>query len=332
MGMGSGLPSSSGIQSENSALSAYLRDSRMQPSELYIPDSLGDTLATRTTTQYGHLYNGHKASVVKMELFIPYFNTDRYVIDPPQWWCVPLGQGKQQHQTIGPPGRHYPPIKWIQWRCSPKTTGNAHWLTLQNRSQSRKLIKVITDSFWGLLPGPTHETHATGHHMIPIGSMQKTWHLKQHYIKISIESIQHWMAHQMEKSLNLYHLAEITDIWSKLIQNLAKVGKNLSPSPHPAPKPISKGTGENFLANCERDFDSHLHHILHLDELLARDAKHHIQLGYHVINYPRYIPTTVELVQIIFLQHYWQAKGWFSLLQGWFLKQGNVQGHTQAYE
>ena len=81
MGTGSGLPSGLGIQSENSAFSAYLRDSGMQPSELYIPDGSGDTLAARTTTQYGHLYNGHKASVVKIESFVPYFNTDRYVID-----------------------------------------------------------------------------------------------------------------------------------------------------------------------------------------------------------------------------------------------------------
>ena len=58
---------------------------------------------------------------------------------------------------------------------------------------------------------------------------------------------------------------------------------------------------ENFLANHERDLDSHLHHILHLDELLARDAKHHVQLGYPVINYPRYIPTTVELCRASFL-------------------------------
>ena len=81
MGTGTGLPSSLGIQSENSAFSAYLRDSRMQPSELYIPDGSGDTLAARTTTQYGHLYNGHEASLVKIELFVPYFNTDRYVIN-----------------------------------------------------------------------------------------------------------------------------------------------------------------------------------------------------------------------------------------------------------
>ena len=90
------------------------------------------------------------------------------------------------------------------------------------------------------------------------------------------------------------HLAEITGIQSKLIWNLAKVGKTYhhlhTQLLHPSPEEL-----ENFLVNHEKDFDSHLHHILHLDDLLARDARHHIQLRYHVINYPRYIPTTVEL-------------------------------------
>ena len=45
----------------------------MQPSELYIPDGCGDMLASRTNTRYGHLNNGHKVSVVKIEVFIPYF-------------------------------------------------------------------------------------------------------------------------------------------------------------------------------------------------------------------------------------------------------------------
>ena len=97
----------------------------------------------------------------------------------------------------------------------------------------------------------------------------------------------------------LNHLAEITDIQSKLIQNLAKVGETyhhlctqlLNPSPEDL---------ENFLVNREKNFDSHLHHILHLDDLLARDARHHIQLGYHVFNYPRYIPTMVELCRSSF--------------------------------
>ena len=94
---GSGLPSSLGIQSENSAFSAYLRDSRMQPSELYIPDGLGDTLAARTNTRYGHLHIGHEASVIKIELFVPYFDTDRYVINHNNGDVYLWGQGKQQH-------------------------------------------------------------------------------------------------------------------------------------------------------------------------------------------------------------------------------------------
>ena len=56
----------------------------------------------------------------------------------------------------------------------------------------------------------------------------------------------------------------------------------------------------NFIWNHEKDFDCHLHHILHLDELLVRDARHHIQLGYPVLNYLRYIPTTVELCRSSF--------------------------------
>ena len=39
------------------------------------------TLLQPELLPFGHLYNGHKASVVKIESFIPYFNTDRYVID-----------------------------------------------------------------------------------------------------------------------------------------------------------------------------------------------------------------------------------------------------------
>ena len=53
----------------------------MQPSELYIPDGSGDMLASRTNTRYEHLNNGHEVFVVKIESFIPYFDSDRYMID-----------------------------------------------------------------------------------------------------------------------------------------------------------------------------------------------------------------------------------------------------------
>ena len=151
-GTGSGLPSSSGIQSENSAFSTYLRDSRMQPSELYIPDSSGDTLATRTTTRYGHLHNGHKAFVVKIELFMPYFDTRQVCDQSPQWRCVPLGQRKQ-HQTIGPPGRYYPSVSGYSEDACP----DCHQYTMTHHAKQisvPQLIKVITDSFKGFCQDP----------------------------------------------------------------------------------------------------------------------------------------------------------------------------------
>ena len=89
---GSGAPSGSGFQSEHSVFSTYLKDTRAQPCELYILDGYGDTLTSRINTRYGHLNNGHEASVVKIETFIPYFDSDRYVIDHHNG-DVPVGQG-----------------------------------------------------------------------------------------------------------------------------------------------------------------------------------------------------------------------------------------------
>ena len=95
------------------------------------------------------------------------------------------------------------------------------------------------------------------------------------------------------------HLAEITDIQSKLIWNLAKVGETychlhaqlLNPSPEEL---------ENFLVNCEKDFDSCLHHILHLDDLLARDAR--LYPAWVPCNQlPKIHPHHGRIVQIIFL-------------------------------
>ena len=95
------------------------------------------------------------------------------------------------------------------------------------------------------------------------------------------------------------HLAEITDIRSKLVQNLVKVGVTChhfcTQLLNPTPDELT-----NFVTNCERHFDSHLDQIFHLDDLLARDARHHIQMGYPVINYPRYVPTMVELCRSSF--------------------------------
>ena len=80
-GITPGDSSRSGFHSEHSAFSVYLRDSKMNPSELYIPDRSGETITWRTGNWYGYLPNGHEASLVRIELFIPYFATNLIVID-----------------------------------------------------------------------------------------------------------------------------------------------------------------------------------------------------------------------------------------------------------
>ena len=171
-GTGSGLPSSLGIQSENSAFSAYLRDSRMQPSELYIPDGLGDTLASRTTTRYGHLHNEHEASVVKIELFMPCFDTDRYVIDHHNGdvylWDRESNNTEPLALQVGTTPLSVDTVKMLT-----QTSVNACQFTCKT-DLSPIAHQGHHGQLQGLLPGPTHVIHITGHHMIPIGSMQKT--------------------------------------------------------------------------------------------------------------------------------------------------------------
>ena len=50
-----GDSSKSGFYSEHSAFSVYLRDSRMNPSELYIPDRSGETITQRVGNHYSYL-------------------------------------------------------------------------------------------------------------------------------------------------------------------------------------------------------------------------------------------------------------------------------------
>ena len=135
LGTGSGLPSRSGIQSEHSAFSAYLRDSRMQPSELYIADGLGDTLASRTNTRYEHLNNGHEASVVKIKSFIPYFDLDRYVIDHHNG---DMYLWDRESENIEPLALQAgtTPLSVDAVKMLTQTTANACQLALQNRPQS----------------------------------------------------------------------------------------------------------------------------------------------------------------------------------------------------
>ena len=292
-GTGSGLTSGLGIQSENSAFSTYLRDSRMQPSELYIPDGSGDT---RTTTRYGHLHNGHEASVVKIELFVPYFDTDRYVINHHNGdvylWDRESNNIEPLALQVGTT-----PLSVDTAKMLTQTTTNTCQLTMQNRSQSHSSSRSsLTASRASARTDSCNSCYRTPHDPCWINAEDLTLENTLHNISINPSTIDGPADGAIFK---LNHLAEIVDIWSKLIWNLAKVGKTyhhlhaqfLNPSPEEL---------ENILVNCEKGFNSHLHHILHLDDLLARDARHHIQLRYHVINYPRYIPTMVELCRSSF--------------------------------
>ena len=168
---------------------------------------------------------------------------------------------------------------------------------MQNRSQSHSSSRTsLTASRASARTHLCNSCYRTPHDPYWINAEDLTLENTLHNISINPSTID---GPADGAIFELNHLAEIADIQSKLIWNLVKVGKTyhhlcaqlLNPSPVEL---------ENFLVNHEKDFDSHLHHILHLDELLARDARHCIQLGYHVINYPRYIPTMVELCRSSF--------------------------------
>ena len=219
---GSGLPSSSGIQSENSAFSTYLRDSRIQPSELYILDGSGDTLATRTTTRYGHLHNGHEASVIKIELFMPYFDTDRYVINHHNGdvylWDRESNNIEPLDLQVGTTPLSVNTVKMLT-----QTTTNAWWLTMQNRSQScsssRSTLTASRASDW------THSCNScyrTSHDPHWVNAEDLTLENTLHNISINPSTMD---GPADEAIFKWNHLAEITDIQSKLIWNLAKVGE-----------------------------------------------------------------------------------------------------------
>ena len=197
------------------------------------------------------------------------------------------GTGKATSLNCWPSRQVLHPCQQMQQRCSPKPPPMHADLPCRidpNPAAHQDHHVHHQD----LLPGPTHVTHIMGHHKILSGSMQRTWHSRQ-LSTISLNSASMDVPADGE-IFGSNHLGEIADIQSKLVQNLVKVGKTYHHLHTQLLNPSSEELS-NFLVSCERDFDSHLHHILHLDDLLARDARHHIQLGYPVFNYPRYIPT-----------------------------------------
>ena len=66
MGTTPGESSRSGFHSKHSAFSVYLKDSRLNPSDLYIPDGSGETITQRAGNHYSYL---------------PCFDSDLFMID-----------------------------------------------------------------------------------------------------------------------------------------------------------------------------------------------------------------------------------------------------------
>ena len=243
-GTGSGLASGLGIQSEQSAFSAYLKDSRMQPSNLYVPDGSGSTVASRISTRYGHLNNGHEASLVRMEAFIPYFDSDKYVINHHNGDMYLWHKGSNSIKPLALQAGTTP-LSVDAAKMLTQTAANACHLALQNRPQSYSSLHVSSRS--STRTHSQNSCYRTPHDPCWINAEDMMLEATLHNISINPSSIDGPADGEIFES---NHLAEITDIRSKLIWNLAKVGKTychlctqlLNPSPEEL---------ENFLANCE---------------------------------------------------------------------------------
>ena len=221
-GTGSGLASGSSIQSEQSALSAYLKDlkdSRMQPSNLYVPDGSGDTVASRISTRYGQLNNGHEASLVRIEAFIPYFDSDKYVIEHHNGdvylWHRESNSIEQLALQVGTT-----PLSADAVKILTQTTANACCLALQNRPQSHSSLHASSRSSTSTHSQNSH--YRTPHDPCWINGEDMTLEATLHNISINPSSMDDPADGEIFES---NHLAEMADVWSKLIWNLVKVGK-----------------------------------------------------------------------------------------------------------
>ena len=223
----------------------------------------------------------------------PYFGSDRYMIDHHNG-DVYLWDRESNIKLLALQAGTTP-LSVDTAKLLTQTVAKTCWLTLQNRSQSCSSSRSSQAS--SQASARTHLCNSCyGTPQDPFWTNEDlTFKATLHNISINPASMDGQADGEIFES---NHLGEIADIWSKMIWNLVKVGETY----HHLCAQLLNPTSEeltNFVANC--NFDSHLHHILHLDDLLVRDARHHIKLGYPVINYPRYIPITVELCRSSFM-------------------------------
>ena len=148
-GSGSGLESGSGsrsrLQCEHFVFSIDLRDSRLNLSELYIPDGSGDTLTSRSGNCYGYLPNGHKASLVRIKTFIPYFETDLFMIDHHTGNVYLYDREHQSTELLAFQATNSPLLADAA-KMLAQTAANAHHLALQNCTLSRSSSRTSSSA------------------------------------------------------------------------------------------------------------------------------------------------------------------------------------------
>ena len=212
---GPGAPSGSGFQSEHSAFSAYLKDTRAQPCELYIPDGSGDTLTSRINTRYGHPNNGHEASVVKIETFIPYFDSDRYVIDHHNGDVYLWDRDSNDLEPLALQAGTTP-LSADAMKMLAQTATNACQLALQNRAQSCSSLRSSSRaSSRASARTQSHNSHyGTPQDLFWVNAEDLTLEAMLHNISINPSSMDGPADGEIFKS---NHLAEIADIRSKLV-------------------------------------------------------------------------------------------------------------------
>lgn len=94
------------------------------------------------------------------------------------------------------------------------------------------------------------------------------------------------------------HPSEMGDICSKLVVNLVRTANHYCQACSLFLNPTNEELS-NFVANGERDFNSHHQCINHIDSILAHDARHRVQLGCPIISVLRYFPTTAQLCTLM---------------------------------
>ena len=218
-----------------------------------------------------------------------------------------------------------------------QTTTNACWLALQNRAQSHSSSRSSSRASCRTSARTHSHNSCYGTPQDPfwVNTEDLTQEAMLHNIAINPSSMDGPVYGAIFKSNNL---AEITNIGSKLVQNLAKVGKTYC---HFHTQLLNSTPDEltNFVLNHERDFNSwapsiqagcSAWHPLLTAHLGVRSGPYltprwAVSKGCQALHpawilgaqLPQVHPYHSWTLQIIIWRHNWQTESWLGVLQRW---------------